>query len=52
MVEYPEWFTIKSPVEKKNVIETDMRVVPGTCDKDGRFIYIVKVGKFGINTTK
>lgn len=46
MVEYPAWFTTKAPMDKMDIIERDLRVTPGTHDKDGRIVYIVKVGRY------
>lgn len=45
MLEYPKWFPTKSPIEKRDIIEKNIRIVPGTCDKEGRIVYIIKVGK-------
>ncbi|CAH1953935.1 unnamed protein product [Acanthoscelides obtectus] len=41
----PEWFTTGCPIDKKELVDKDMRIVPKEYDKAGRPIYIFKLGK-------
>lgn len=45
LLEYPEWFTKKGPLDKKRIIEENIRVQLGQFDKEGRPIFIAKMGK-------
>lgn len=44
LLEFPEWFTIDSPLKKKHIIEQNIRVALPETDKEGRPIYLVKLG--------
>lgn len=45
LVTYPDWFTCDGPVSFKPFLDQNMRVlIPGS-DKDGRPIFICKLGK-------
>lgn len=44
LLEFPEWFTIDSPLKKKHIIEENIRVALPETDKEGRPIYLVKLG--------
>lgn len=43
--ENPQWFTMDPPTKKKNIIEQDIRILTNVHDKEGRPVYIVKIGK-------
>lgn len=47
----PEWFIPTSPLDKKHKIEENSKVMLRERDKDGRSIYLVKMGKVDANTT-
>lgn len=42
---YPEWYTLNCPIEKKNIIDKNITYVTGEYDKEGRPLYIVKIGE-------
>lgn len=44
LLEYPDWFTTIDPKEKSDVFNRDIRIIPGGCDKEGRIIFISKIG--------
>lgn len=44
LAKYPRWFTTERPTEKKDIIDRDIRILLGKKDKEGRPIYIVKLG--------
>lgn len=46
LLEFPEWFTTDSPLKKKHIIEQNIRVALPESDKEGRPIYLVKLGLF------
>ncbi|KAJ8932715.1 hypothetical protein NQ318_012640, partial [Aromia moschata] len=50
LVECPEWFATGNPLDKKDIIAKDIRILPPVCDKEGRPLYIVKVGNMDANT--
>ncbi|XP_066141815.1 clavesin-2-like isoform X2 [Euwallacea fornicatus] len=42
--EFPEWFTTDPPMAKKHLIEKEIRAVLSETDREGRPIYLVKLG--------
>ncbi|XP_050309327.1 retinaldehyde-binding protein 1-like isoform X2 [Anthonomus grandis grandis] len=44
ILQYPEWFTKDQPISKKELIDKDIRIGIPETDKEGRPIYIVKIG--------
>nr|XP_023014179.1 alpha-tocopherol transfer protein-like [Leptinotarsa decemlineata] len=48
--ECPGWFTRGSPEDKRSIIEKDIRIVPNEYDKEGRIIYIAKIGNMEYGT--
>nr|XP_023014181.1 clavesin-1-like isoform X1 [Leptinotarsa decemlineata] len=48
-MEHPEWCTREAPIEKKSIIEMDIRMLLDDYDKDGRPIYLVKMGNLDVS---
>lgn len=44
LLEFPEWFTKEPPIQYKKLIDRQSRLLSDVTDKDGRPIYIVKLG--------
>ncbi|CAG9771218.1 unnamed protein product [Ceutorhynchus assimilis] len=47
--EYPDWFRISPPIDQKKIIEANIRICLPDTDREGRPIYIVKLGKGEVN---
>ncbi|KAK5646337.1 hypothetical protein RI129_004801 [Pyrocoelia pectoralis] len=48
-LEYPDWFATGSPIESKHLIEQNTRIIlPGVRDRDGRRIFISKLGNIDV----
>ncbi|KAH1013721.1 hypothetical protein HUJ04_002675 [Dendroctonus ponderosae] len=45
ILEHPEWFTKEAPLNRKDLLEKDVRIaLPAVTDKDGRPVYVAKLG--------
>lgn len=42
--EHPDWYTCLSPLERRKQIETQAKVMLPCKDKDGRAIYLCRIG--------
>lgn len=45
IIDHPEWFTKDAPLNRKDLLEKDVRIaLPAVTDKDGRPVYVAKLG--------
>lgn len=47
LLNYPDWFITVSPLEMKEFVEMNFRYFIDGKDKEGRPIYVCKIGKSG-----
>ncbi|KAB0797136.1 hypothetical protein PPYR_08130 [Photinus pyralis] len=50
LLEHPEWFATGSPIDYKDLIDQNTRtILPGVRDRDGRRIFVSKLGEFNVS---
>ncbi|XP_018569349.1 alpha-tocopherol transfer protein-like [Anoplophora glabripennis] len=52
VLQYPDWFPILGPLDKKSIIDKDVRMMLPQYDKEGRVIFIAKLGNTDMSTMK